>query len=329
MKEDWLPAEPERVPDQAAIETMLRLAVPGVQVRGARRLPGGHANLNYRIDLEGRNGPLLLRIYLRDPQAALLESAIARRLHGLLPVPAFLALKPATPGTGDAYAVTSWLEGETLGSVLGASCKDQQTGAGLGRAVGAALAVLGSVVFPEPGMLDATLQVAHPMRRGQAGFLDILRMMESELVFERLGPALGAAYRNLVEQESHLLEALRHETPCLVHADFDPGNLLVRRTGGRWRVSGVLDWEYAHSGSPLEDLGHILRPPAGAVPGFQQGLIQGYTANGGKLPPTWRAVSRLLDLTAFVEFLSRPLARPEVIRSARQAVQDTITFLPN
>ena len=149
-------------------------------------------------------------------------------------------------------------------------------------------------------------------------------MLESDLVFDRLGPALGRAYRTMVEQESHLLDALRHETPCLVHSDFDPSNILVRRMGGHWCVSGVLDWEYAHSGSPLADLGHILRPPAGEVPGFQQGLVQGYTARGGKLPSAWRAISRLLDLAAFVEFLSRPGAGPEVIRSARQAVQKTI-----
>jgi aminoglycoside phosphotransferase (APT) family kinase protein len=320
MKEGWRPAGPDLVLDRAVIEAMLRPAVPGARVRAARRIQGGLANLNYRVDLEGRTEPLLLRVYLRDPQAAPLEAALSWRLHGLVPVPAFLAVEPSNPATGHAYAITSWLEGERLGSALGPA----ETCAPLGRAVGAALAALGRVLFPEPGMLDAALHVACPMAGGRAGFLEILHMVESDLVFERLGSTLAAAYRSLVERESHLLEALQNEAPCLVHSDFDPSNILVLRTGSGWQVSGVLDWEYAHSGSPLVDLGHILRPPAVGLPGFQQGLVEGYAGGGGKLPPHWRAISRLMDLTAFVEFLSRPDAGAEVIHSARLAIQDTI-----
>jgi len=173
-------------------------------------------------------------------------------------------------------------------------------------------------------MLDAGLRVAQPIQRGQAGFLEILRTLETDRVFERLGPALGAAYRAFVQRESHRLEALRHAPACLVHSDFDPSNILVRRVDGRWTVSGVLDWEFAHSGSPLEDLGHLLRPPAGAVPGFQEGLVKGYTDAGGQLPPGWRGMASLLDLTAFVAFLARPGAGPEVIRAARHAVRNTL-----
>lgn len=42
----------------------------------------------------------------------------------------------------------------------------------------------------------------------------------------------------------------------LVHGDFKPGNMLI---DGR-RVSAVLDWETAHIGDPLEDLGWITNP---------------------------------------------------------------------
>ena len=44
---------------------------------------------------------------------------------------------------------------------------------------------------------------------------------------------------------------------ALVHADFNPKNLLVDpATGG---VTGVLDWEFAYAGAPLGDLGNLLR----------------------------------------------------------------------
>lgn len=46
------------------------------------------------------------------------------------------------------------------------------------------------------------------------------------------------------------------ERTVLVHADYKPGNLLL--TGDR--VTALLDWELAHLGDPLEDLGWITQP---------------------------------------------------------------------
>ncbi len=37
----------------------------------------------------------------------------------------------------------------------------------------------------------------------------------------------------------------------LVHADFDPANILIAKEGSDWNVSGVLDWEFSFSGSIL------------------------------------------------------------------------------
>ncbi len=42
----------------------------------------------------------------------------------------------------------------------------------------------------------------------------------------------------------------------LVHGDFKPGNALLSGD----RISAVLDWETAHLGDPLEDLGWITNP---------------------------------------------------------------------
>jgi aminoglycoside phosphotransferase (APT) family kinase protein len=42
----------------------------------------------------------------------------------------------------------------------------------------------------------------------------------------------------------------------LVHGDFKPGNALIHED----RISAMLDWETAHPGDPLEDLGWITNP---------------------------------------------------------------------
>ena len=52
----------------------------------------------------------------------------------------------------------------------------------------------------------------------------------------------------------------RHCAPradtVLVHGDFKPGNILLRNN----RIVALLDWETAHLGDPLEDLGWMLNP---------------------------------------------------------------------
>ena len=77
---------------------------------------------------------------------------------------------------------------------------------------------------------------------------------------------------------------------AVVHGDFRNGNLMITPSG----VSGVLDWELAHRGDPVEDLGWLcvkawrfgsLAPVGGF--GSREDLLEGYAAAGG-VPPTSR-----------------------------------------
>jgi aminoglycoside phosphotransferase (APT) family kinase protein len=72
-----------------------------------------------------------------------------------------------------------------------------------------------------------------------------------------------------------------------VHGDFRTGNLIVGQDGLR----GVLDWELAHRGDPMHDLGWLCTKAwrfgsANPVGGFgvRADLMAGY-AEGGGVPP--------------------------------------------
>jgi aminoglycoside phosphotransferase (APT) family kinase protein len=81
--------------------------------------------------------------------------------------------------------------------------------------------------------------------------------------------------------------------PGLVHGDFRLGNLIVTADG----VASVLDWELAHLGDPLEDLGWLCTKswrfgspdPVGGV-GSYEDLLAGYAETSGRLvsPETLR-----------------------------------------
>jgi aminoglycoside phosphotransferase (APT) family kinase protein len=96
----------------------------------------------------------------------------------------------------------------------------------------------------------------------------------------------------------------------LVHSDYNGKNLLAVCRGGRWLISAVLDWEFAFSGSPLTDVGNMLRFRDRYPPGFTDGFLAGYQDAGGQLPPRWREISEALDLYALADFLTRPPDHP-------------------
>jgi hypothetical protein len=99
----------------------------------------------------------------------------------------------------------------------------------------------------------------------------------------------------------------RHRPPAsadgLVHGDFRTGNLMVGRDGLR----GVLDWELAHRGDPMQDLGWLCTKawrfgsaqPVGGF-GTRADLMAGY-AEGGGVPPD-EATQRWWELCGTVRW---------------------------
>jgi aminoglycoside phosphotransferase (APT) family kinase protein len=75
--------------------------------------------------------------------------------------------------------------------------------------------------------------------------VDFVRQMLSELPEPR--PALHLVLRWLDDHRPTDRELV------LVHGDFRTGNFMVTQSG----LSGILDWEFAHWGSPADDLGWI------------------------------------------------------------------------
>jgi len=77
------------------------------------------------------------------------------------------------------------------------------------------------------------------------------------------------------------------EAVTLVHGDFRHGNLIIGPDG----VRAVLDWELAHTGDPMEDLGWIcvnswrfgeIDKPVGGF-GAREDLFAGYESTGRKV----------------------------------------------
>ncbi len=322
MRENWGSFTDNVALTLAQLSELIQPAFPGQTVVEAATAQGGLANTNVRLRLSGREEPILLRLFVRDPKEAPKEVALNRLVAGSCPVPAFLHFAENNPVTGQAYILMDWVDGVRL-EVAAKTLTDDQLNA-LGRDIGRVLAGIHGITFPETGFFDADLNISTPISVGRDGLVWFLRhCLADGLGEKRIGADLTQAAIAFVETEGRLLDGWQGPA-CLAHCDFNGSNILVREIEGAWCVAAVLDWEFAISGSPFFDFGNLLRPPLGERSGFEESVAGGYREAGGVLPDEWRAMSRLIDLTAWADFLNRPNATDGLIRDAAAMIEQTI-----
>lgn len=239
-------------------------------VEDLHRLSGGASRETWSLDLLTSDGPrplILQRLrtgtVMSGPGMAG-EAALIRAARAVgVPVPTVVA-DDAGPAIGTPCIVSDRLEGETIARKL---LRDDRWAAARARLVGQAGGALAAIHRIDP--------VVAPTLR-DADQLDEMRALLHG--FDQPLPAFELGIRWLA---SHQPQSPRH---AVVHGDFRLGNLLVGPDG----LEGVLDWELAHVGDPIEDLGwYCVRAwrfgsalPAGGM-GTRQELIAAYEAAGG------------------------------------------------
>lgn len=196
-------------------------------------------------------------------EAALLR--LAGR-HGV-PVPKVFSELADDEGLGSGY-VMAHVAGETAGPRI---VREPALVAAHGQLLQDCAAALARLHAIAPAALP-------PLREGQA--VDELRhWAQAHAANGTARPVFSLALRWL---EAHRPPAV---APVLVHGDLRNGNLVVGPEGLR----AVLDWELAHRGDPMEDLGWFCvnawrfggtDRPAGGF-GMREQLFAAYEAAGG------------------------------------------------
>ncbi len=222
-----------------ALHASLFALLGAAEVDGLRRLSGGASRETWSFDavLDGARRSLILQRLRPGASASTtatpiaLEAALLRIAadHGV-PVAAVIADDDGTT-LGSPGMVVERLDGETIARKLLRDDEYAVARERLGAQVGAALARIHAIPPSAVPGLRAADQVE-----------------QFRTILDTLGephPAFELGFR--------WLEANRPATAgeTVVHGDFRLGNLLVDGDGLR----AVLDWELAHLGDPLEDLG--------------------------------------------------------------------------
>src|SRR5262249_40879712 len=108
LKADWeKTGEIVSVGDDA-IRAMAAQGLPRHKLRSHDVIAGGCANLNVKLSIEGRERPVILRLYIRDGKAAAREAALSKLVMPDIPAPDFLF---AGEHDGRSFALVECLEG--------------------------------------------------------------------------------------------------------------------------------------------------------------------------------------------------------------------------
>jgi len=238
----------------------------------------------------------VLRVFARDGSRRDMELALLVRVGASVPVPDVL-------WSGDVLGLPAMLVSHVDGVLVDAAMAGGSVddAAPIGRAVGAALADVHQISFAHNGFFDATLT---PVGNAGMGPGQVRAYADSLLhggpAGQVLGPELAAAWWQLIDNSADRLSAVDGQSR-LVHADYNGKNILVRPSPNGWRVSAVLDWEFAFAGPPLVDVGNMLRFLAPQT--FSDSFVDGYRAAGGELVDGWREIAAVLDVFGLVGLL--------------------------
>ncbi|MDQ0462323.1 aminoglycoside phosphotransferase (APT) family kinase protein [Caulobacter ginsengisoli] len=218
------------------------------------RIPGGASRETYRFDADvgGTIKPLILR---RDPVGSLidtdrrLEFLAFRSFHGRgLPVPEAIALEEEGAELERPFFIMGRIDGGKAGSPFSAPPYGDHA-----RAIGEQFfGHLGAIAAADPLTLPISEAAEAPAL--DACWKRELDYWSGVIEADELHPQpiVRAAIRRLRANPPPPAQKL-----SVVHGDYRTGNFLH---DGEGRVIALLDWEMAHLGDPLEDLGWAMDP---------------------------------------------------------------------
>lgn len=296
FKADWEKTSVTSQLPEGIVEKMVRLAYPEKKLISHELIAGGCANLNIKLLLEDEKYPLILRIYLRDKDAAYREQKLAALLKQTVPVPLTYYIGELEDYP---FAITEFMTGMPLRDLLLGDAPHDLSA--IMHELGTILSKITTHEFSRAGFFDQELDVIPYNSSNIIKFAQ--DCLAHKTVLAVLTHEMISKIRDVLDQYGHLFpdENEKH----LVHGDFDPANILVDKVKGAWVVSGILDWEFSFSGSVLWDAANMLRYAHKMPPEFERSFIEAMKKSGIKLQDTWRTTIHLLNLISLLDCLKR------------------------
>lgn len=302
------------------------------------RLSGGASQETYRIVISTDDGERKLAMRRAPGDTApkhgaypglATEAALMRAARAAgVPEPEIFWVLTPQDGLGDGF-IMEWLEGETLGARIVRDPAFDAIRPKLAEQCGEILARIHAID------LEATSLGVRLARLSPEQY--VRQTWERYQALDTPQPMIDFTARWLLD---HLP---RTYVPTLVHNDFRNGNIMVSPAG----VVAVLDWEIAHIGDPMRDLGWICTSswrfgrselPVGGF-GSYADLFRGYERASGRIVDPahvkfwevfgsfWWACSSLTMAQHYRTGPDRTVERPAIGRRSSECQVDCVNLL--
>ncbi len=297
FKDDWEKIDEVNNISADLIVGMIAKAFPNDELVFKEIISGGCANFNVKFSLRGNENLHILRIYIRDKNAAFREQKLSSLLRSIIPIPNVNYVSDY----GDyRFAITEFLPGITLREFL--LSNEPHSVGNIMFEVGLTLSKITTQEFPCSVFFDKDLNIIS--KKLDKNYSDFAKeCLKSQMVLEHLDANVILKLSLLLDQFINFLPSGNEKN--LVHGDFDPANILVDKIDSDWKITGVLDWEFAFSGSFLCDVANMLRYAHQMPASFKDQFIHGLKSGGINLPENWRITCDLLNLISLLDCLAR------------------------
>ncbi len=250
--------------DRDRVEQTVRSVLGGGEIVGLEQLTGGASRQTW-VATVGDQRVVAQRQQTESEREMHVEAAVLRAAESQ-GVPAPRVIDCVEGDDGVVTLITSFVDGETIARRILRDDEFAPARAVLVEQLGRAMARLHRIPLGSVAGLEPVSE------------LDLYRDRLDEVAEPH--PAFELAFRWLDDHRTDV----GAERPLVVHGDLRLGNVIVDQEG----LAAVIDWELAHLGNPLQDLGWVCVPawrfgselPAAGV-GTREALLGAYNDEAG------------------------------------------------
>lgn len=272
----------------------------------------GCRTTNYII--KTKNEKYILKVFFNKEQDYKKDIKLLNILKSEIPVQRIYRVDTDLEIGNREYAIYEYIEGKTIGQCLREGYFMDEK---FVKEVARILAKIHSYKFNKVGFLDADLHIKEK--------LEPLSLWYERAIGERVRKRLGNDIVNKIKQvvkqnEKNLLDLDKDSR--LVHGDFQGTNILINKG----RVCGILDWEFAMAGHPLEDIGQFFRYEEY----FNDNLVRAFEEEYTKmsdytLSDNWYNISKLRDLVNLIQLIGEKDEMPTKYANIRNIIEKNLS----
>jgi len=256
---------------------------PKAKIKSIKEFPEGYNNLPYDVKLD--SGEYVIKMLkVKGYEDYILKQkhigALVRKKFKDFPISKIVKADFSKKVINNPYAIVEKLEGKSLQTMYKKVTNKEE----LYEEIGELYGKLHSFKFDKYGELDSSLNLIKEYKSWYLG-----RCKRVKRIFEKieennlLSKKTLDIHKTFFDKNKFLLK--KGVSPCLCHGDSSASNVIIKKVDNKYKVSGIIDFEFSRGSEGTYDL-------FGGIRTFEkkyrhkESLVEGYT-KWNKLPEQW------------------------------------------